>query len=256
MKTPYLGPVSPETFNFRGLQQYLFYGDKGNGKSLLMTYLADYLFFEYARTWKKYGTKVKPRALFSSMKFNKIVEDKHLGKDLYYWSSPKQLYDLRNVDIIWDEIGKDLPASSWADTPKDLRQVFSHLRKRGNRLFANTQIYNDIDISFRRQVDHTYRMYKFCGSPDISASLPPVKYIWGLILLFEMDKNSLENESDETKQKLRYKWALPRALFIEKQLIDMYDTTMEIPAFRPTDLQHIEYKCPQCGKVHIKHETY
>lgn len=257
MKSRNLGYFGVEGFGFRGLKQYLFFGDKGNGKSMLAAYLAHYLFSSYAYTAKKYP-QLPRRVLWSSQKFSEEIEAKHLGVDLEYWSSPKQLYDLRNVDILWDEVGKDIPAGGWTDTPKRLKQVFSHLRKRGNRLFANTQIYNDIDISFRRQVDRTFKVVKFVGSPDISASLPPVKTPWGLIVVYEMSKNDLENESDIEKQKLKHTFSLPRFCLIESELVKFYDTTMEIPPFRPTELEHVEYYCPNpdCKKVHIEHKKY
>jgi len=253
MKTQFLWPIaSPETLGFRGLKSYLWFGAKGNGKSMLGGYLAYYLFSTYYHQEKKYP-KLPKRQLWSNQKFGTHVEHYELGKHLFYWSNPRQLYDLRNTDIYWDEVGKDIPASAWADTPKELRQVFSHLRKRGNRLFANTQVYDDIDISFRRQIDRTFFLNKVFGSPDISASLPPIKRPWGLIAIWEMDKRSLEKQGSEISTAKKWKWQLPRFCFVEKALVRFYDTTMEIPAYRPTELEHLKFDCAICGKVHVEH---
>jgi hypothetical protein len=246
---------SPEHFGFRGLKSYLFYGDKGNGKSMFTSYLLDWLLDTYEFQEKKFPN-LPHRQVYSNQKFTQEVEDLELHKHLEYWSSPKQLYNLRNTDIIWDEIGKDLPAVSWKDCPKPLRQVFSHLRKRGNRLFSNTQVYNDIDVSFRRQVDRTFRMVKALGSPDISASLPPVRVPWGFIVMYEMDKNSLETQDNLDKQKQRGKiLQLPKFLLIRRKWVSMYDTSAEIPAYRPTELEHNVFTCFKegCNKVHIEH---
>jgi len=246
---------SPTDFGFRGLKSYLFYGNKGNGKSMFTAYLIDYLFESYRFQEKRYPNLPK-RAVYSNQKFSPAVENAELNKHLHYWSSPKQLYDIRNADIIWDEIGKDLPAVSWKDCPKPLRQVFSHLRKRGNRLFSNTQVYNDIDVSFRRQVDRTFHMVKWCGSPDISASLPPVRHPWGSIVMYEMDKNSLETQDNLDKQKQRGKMLqIPKFLSIRNKWVRMYDTSAEIPAYRPTELEHNIFTCfhPNCGKAHVEH---
>lgn len=247
---------TPENLNFRALQAYLFYGNKGNGKSLFTAYLFNYLLETYYWQEKKYPYLQK-RQVWSNQAFGKEVEEKELGNHLMYWSHPKQLDELRNSDIIWDEIGKDIPAMGWKDMPKYLRQVFSHLRKRGNRIFANTQVYNDIDVSFRRQCDRTFKMVKVIGSPDISASLPPVKHPWGIIVMYEMDKNSLETQDNLDLQKQRAVLIqIPKFLVIRKKWINMYDTKMEIPAWRADKLAHIEKICEKCGKVHIDHEPY
>jgi len=258
MKTDFLWPLflAPEALGFRGLKSYLFYGDKGNGKSLLMAYLTNYLVYSYVRQEKKYPQLPK-RKLYSSMKFSPAVEKHTLGRYIEYWSNPRQLFDVRNADILWDEVGKDIPAAGWQDTPKELRQVFSHLRKRGNRLFANTQVYDDIDISFRRQIDRTFYMNKVCGSKDISASLPPPWVNWGLISIWEMDKRTLEKKGSmeanvDTSKK--WKWQVPRFCFIEDYLIKFYDTTMEIPPYKPTTLVHTQFHCEICGKNHVEHD--
>lgn len=47
---------------------------------------------------------------------------------------------------------------------------------------------------------------------------------------------------------------LPRFLLIRKKYINAYDTTMEIPPYMPDALEHFEYACPTCGKVHIDHK--
>ncbi|AXH76354.1 MAG: zonular occludens toxin [Inoviridae sp.] len=256
MITPKLGFFSPSGFNFRGLKSYLFYGNKGNGKSLVYASIVDSLLSEYRYIERKYP-KLPKRVLYSNQ--NLKLHDSFASDHIRFWSSPRQLASVRNSDILWDEVGKDLPASSWQETPKDIKQIFSHLRKRGNRLFANTQVYDDIDISFRRQIDRTFKTIKFVGSPDISATMPPVAHPWGLIILMEMDKNSLENESDADKQKKSFKFSLPRFCFIERGYIDLYDTTAELPPYRPLELEHLIYKCvvPGCKhENHVEHRKF
>jgi len=242
----------PFTHNKSGLKIYLFYGKKGSGKSLYQCYVATQLFKQYYKTEKKYPFLPK-RKYYSSQKFSKQIEEKELGKHLQYWSNPRELYQLRDCDIGWDEIGKDLPAGSWEGTPKELKQVFSHLRKRGNRIFANTQIYEDIDISFRRQIDSAYKISKIFGSKDISASLPAPRWIWGLIKVSEFDPLELEHVRDE---KFRFSVsAFPEFIWLTRKLVTMYDTTMEIPAYMPDKLEHRELDCtdPNCDHVRVVH---
>jgi len=154
---------------------------------------------------------------------------------------------LRDVDIGWDEIGKDLPAGSWKDTPKELRQVFSHLRKRGNRIFANTQIYEDIDVSFRRQIDIAFRVEKLFGSPDITATRPAPKRVWGVILFQEFDPMFLEHERNESERLAQSddpdKSGVPHITLIRKKFVSAYDTRMELPPYRPDKLRERVLEC-------------
>lgn len=228
--------------NIAGLKIYLIYGKKGSGKSLFMARLAQKLFNSYYRQERKYPD-LQNRKLWSNIKFSEEVEKKELGNHLEYWSNPEQLYGLRNIDIFWDEIGKDLPAGSWADTSKDLKQVFSHLRKRGNRLFANTQVFEDIDISFRRQTDHAFQIKKLFGSKDISASLPPPKRVWGLLMMREFDPMQIEFVRDPEKREELVLSYMPTFVWLGYKYISMYDTQHEIPPYQPNKLKEIVMIC-------------
>lgn len=228
--------------NYKGLKVYLIYGRKGSGKSLYMARLALQLFKSYRRQEKHYP-KLAKRKLYSNIKFSEKVEQEELFNHLEYWTHPEQIYTVRNSDIFWDEIGKDLPAGSWADTPKEIKQIFSHLRKRGNRLFANTQVYEDIDVAFRRQTDHAYEIVKWFGSKDISASLPPPKNIWGILLLRQFDPLQIEYERDPEKREELVKSWIPEIIFISRKYVEAYDTTAELPAYMPTSLKEIVMTC-------------
>jgi len=230
-----------------GLQIYLFWGRKGQGKSYVQYRLFETLTKEYYKTEKKYP-ELPHRKYYSSQKFSEEVEKRELGKHLAYWRHPEELYSIRNADIGWDEIGKDIPAGSWTDTPKELKQVFSHLRKRGNRLFANTQVFEDIDIAFRRQIDHAYLIEKTWGSRDISITLPPIRRIYGIVRKTEFDPQHLEFERNpEYREELKPSFFqilhFSNYMFIKRKWIDLYDTKMELPAYRARGLKEWILEC-------------
>lgn len=244
------------TSEFRDPKIYLFYGKKGSGKSLFQARLAYELIQEYYRTEKKYPN-LPHRKYFSSQKLSPAFEAKELGKHLEYWTHPDQLYKVRDADIGWDEIGKDIPAGSWADTPKELKQVFSHLRKRGNRLFANTQVFEDIDIAFRRQIDHAYLIEKIWGSRDISITLPPIKFIYGIIRKTEFDPLHLEFERNpEYREELKPSFFqilhFSNYMWIKRQWINLYDTKSELPAYRARGLKEWILECEEKENCQLK----
>lgn len=245
---------------------YLQYGAKGNGKSLVQAVDALSLFKSYWKTEKKYPELPK-RIYFGNQKFSKEIELRELGIHLFYWSSAKQLrwcprpkcwikndlgeqypHSVHDTDIGHDEIGKDLPAGAWADTPPWFKQVFSHLRKRGNRYFANTQVYEDIDISFRRQIDFAFKLEKLFGSGDITATSPKPKFLWGVITRRAFDPMALEHERDPEKRE-RMREADPKLtarteiILIRKKWVNAYNTQDELPPYKPDTLEHVAMYC-------------
>jgi len=236
----------------------LIWGRKGSGKSLISGRIVRELLASYKKAEKRYPQLPK-RKVISNQKYTPQYESV-LGEHLKYWTNPLELVDVRNSDIIWDEIGKDFPAGGWVDTPKDIKQVFSHLRKRGNRLFANTQTFEDIDIAFRRQCDRAFQIQKIMGSPDISASLPAPKWIWGLLMVREFDPLEIERADNPSGEMAlgfpALKWFTGRDVLI-------YDTTAELPPYRPDKMRHFELHCELGAlcpdkKSHTKyvHEKY
>lgn len=238
--------------SLKGLEISVIYGRKGQCKSLYQTMLVEHVIRQYYKTEKRYPLLPK-RKLFINQKLSEEFEKRELGKHFDYWRHPEQLYEVRNADIFWDEIGKDLPAGSYVDTPKELKQVFSHLRKRGNRLIANTQVYEDIDISFRRQVDKAYQLRKIIGSRDISATLPKPDFIWGIFTVRQFDPMFLEHEwNPEEREKQPDLKTFPEIHFIHRRHIEMYDTTAELPPYQPTSLREQVLVCREGEKCNDK----
>jgi len=257
----------------RDLKIYCYYGAKGQGKSYFCAYMAFCVIRSYRRNEARYP-ELSKRQFWSSQKFSKDYEvlelyDAKYNPDgrLHYWSHPSQLYNLRDADILWDEIGKDLPAGSFVNTPKKLKQVFSHLRKRGNRLFANTQVYEDIDVSFRRQIDFAYEIKKMCGSKDVSSSMPAPKFIWGVMRVRRFDPIFLEHQRDPDKRDMMYD-GMGRIYTFRKKYVDLYSTHAEIPPYQPDKSYEIIITCvegkncsdydPKTKKPHqhIKHVPF
>jgi len=226
------------------LTLYLFVGAKGSGKSLFGAKLIDHLIKRYKATERRYPALPK-RAIHTNIKLALSIEKQELGKHLHYWENYRQLYHLRNADIYWDEVAKDLPQDCWKDTPRELRQVFSHCRKRGNRIFLNCQNIKDLDVNVKRQTDYLYRLRKWIGSRDISASLPPVKRVWGLMSLtsYDVQKVLAQDDFDLVKPKSFF----PSFMVLRRRYVELYDTTAEIPAYRPDELEHYELHCKHPG---------
>lgn len=168
---------------------------------------------------------------------------KKYGQFYHFWDDPRELIKLRHCDIIIDEIGSLFPCDDWKNTPKAVRKVFTHFRKRGIEIFGFTQDYGMVDINYRRVVNVAYQSFKFLGSPDISATLPEVKHPWGLVFLYKLDIESLHRDADIVPIE-----KFPKIRFIRKKYTNMYDTTEEINVLSDNKLRHTVKFCENYGQ--------
>jgi len=244
---------------------YLTWARPGEGKSADTARIARKLLKEYKKTEKRYP-KLPKRELWSNMKFSDKFDAKELKRNpatgevinenghLCYWDNPKQLRDLRDCDIIIDEAANYFPADGWGQLPRWLRKMFAQHRHRGMRIFLNTQDYKAVDINLRRMVGVAYRVKKIVSSRDISATRPPVNFIWGLVMRQQFDPAQIEQEGVYSPR-LKDITAIPAFFTLNRKLIDIYDTTQDIPEYMPNALEHEEKTCEVCGKVHVFHKS-
>jgi len=241
----------------------LIFARPGHGKSLETASIIRKLFNTYRYIEKKYP-QLPHRAVFSNLRLSPALETKYLNNHLFYWENPRQLrycsrpdcwkgkeqHSLHDVDVVIDELANYAPADGWKDLPRWLRKMFAQHRHRGIRIYANTQDYMAVDINFRRMVSKAYEVQKMMGSRDISATLPPIRYVWGVIIKREFDPAQIEEMGVNAPLKRK---GLPKLLLITKRLIETYDTTQDLPEYMPDSLEHVELNCvdPLC-KLHLK----
>jgi len=96
-------------------------------------------------------------------------------------------------------------------------------------------------------VNHLYHIRKLVGSPRPSATRPPVKKIWGLCLVRELDPNGYDED------KFKVKSIIPSIFTIRRKYCDIFDTNQKIIRSNTAPYKHIERDCedPNC----IYHKT-
>lgn len=251
----------------RNIGIYLTYARPGQGKSSDTARTIASLFREYARTEKKYP-HLPRRELWCNLKLSEAIERRQLKRDpstgeivnpdghLCYWDNPKQLRDLKDCDIVIDEVANYFPADGWANLPRWLRKTFAQHRHRGLRMFANTQDYMAVDINFRRMVTTAYNVKKLVSSRDISATQPPPSFIFAIVAKRRFDPAQIEQEGVNSG-KLQDLSFIPSFFLITRTLVEMYDTRQDIPEYMPDTLEHEEKYCYHegCNKVHVTHRV-
>lgn len=214
-------------------------GAPGQGKSLYTARLARKILSRNVK-WHRAGNP--QRKLWSNLKFSEEFELEFYGY-IEYWTDSSMLVKLRDCDIIWDEIATELDARNWTNLSIEMKRFLSQYRKRGIDIYGNTQDFSMIDARARLMISNVRTLTKIIGSRDISTTKPNPKYIWGLCLIRDVI-NFKETEPDKKKFEL-----IPSFLFIEKKLVDTYDTRQDIALGKPPPLRHEVRYCEHFGEI-------
>ena len=269
----------------------IYYGPRGSGKTLHQAKVVKQI-LEYLAELYRVNPNLHPAIVYSVQKFNKEIEDRYLGTLLYYWRDAKELrycprkdcwksklkHRLHGCYLIFDDMATILPADGWTQTPIWFRKMFAQARHFGIRIVANLQDPFSVDINFRRYVDLAYRFRKVIGSKDPDETKPPVKRIWGIYHRRKIKAEWLWKFGDmideeiikmKSKERIKEKTTGETPVYkdlwkgsfhlITRKICNIYDTTQDVPEYKPTGYEHMELACkdikhPDCGYKKVFHE--
>jgi len=226
----------------------IFSGYESSGKSYLLAEKSAELVRRNAK-WASMGLPV--RTIASNMPYAPEFEAwaKELGVPLFYWKSLDQIIHLTEVDIICDEVGKFFDSRFWDKLSLDVRIWLSESAKQGIHWYGGAQDFAQVDKSFRRLVQpgDLVHVTKLIGSPRPSASMPPVKFIWGVLLLQKLNPQGY----DEDKKKFEGS-GIPTIKFIHRDICGIFFTNKKIQTENKIVLRHVEAFCANEDCPHHK----
>jgi len=189
------------------------------------------------------------RMLPTNLKLTAAVEEE-FRPFIHYWTDLRQLTKLKDCDVIIDEVATYFDARLWETLSLEMRRWLAQHRKFGVEIYGTSQDFAQVDKAFRRLTSGLLYLSKITGSRDISATRPPPKYIWGVVLVRELDPTVY----DELKSKFG-STGLPRFMFITKKGINIFDTRAEVALSDALPLKHIKKECelPNCDFKKIVH---
>jgi len=227
----------------------IFSGLESSGKSLKLAILVSHLVERNAK-WQKITGVTRP--IFSNMRFSeKFSSYAHeRGVELMFWKNIDDLVKIEEADIICDEVGNYFDSRGWENLSLDARRWLSQGAKMGVEFYGGAQDFSQVDIAFRRLVDQgcLKLIRKVAGSPRPARSKPPVKRIWGLCMLHELDPQAY----DEDKKKFISSGIVPSFFFISKKYCEIFDTGQKIERSEAPKFTHIKRVC-ECGFTKIMH---
>ncbi len=232
----------------------IFSGLEDSGKSLKLAKTVANLVVRNNR-WNKISGST--REIYSNMRFSDNFyhyATTHMGVPLRYWKDLDQIIFKDDVDIIMDEVGNYFDARRFAELSSDARRWLTQSSKRGVEIYGAAQDFSQIDVAFRRLVGGRgglFHIRKLMGSRRPSATKPPVKYIWGVCSMNELDPINYSSETSLFEPKS----LVPSFFFIEKKYCEIFDTKQKIEKGDPPLLRHTERKCedPHCTFTRVSH---
>jgi len=239
----------------------VFTGLPGSGKSLkLADTLVNILYRNrkvYERQYKAFSegkTHVFPikRVLWTNLKFTPMVEEEFKDGYIQYWTDLRQLIPLRDVDIAIDEIATYFDARLWETLSLEMRRFLAQHRKFGVEIYGTAQDFAQTDKAFRRLTSHLFLLRKLIGSADISPTRPAPRWIWGFVVVRELDPTTY----DEQKSKFAGQGVFPSFMMITRKATEIFDTRAEVKMSQTLPLKHLEKACelPNCSfhkTVHV-----
>lgn len=246
----------------------VFTGLPGSGKSLkLARTLIEVLYrnkFFYQKQVKRYAKEngldpktfidteglIPKRVLYTNLKFSKEVEDEFPGF-IKYWTDLRELTSLRDVDVAIDEIATYFDARLWETLSLEMRRWLAQHRKFGIEIYGTSQDFAQCDKAFRRLTSGLLYLRKWIGSADISPTRPNPKYIWGLVMVTELDPTTY----DEQKSKFKTDSIIPTFMFITRKHTAIFDTRAEVKLSKALPMKHIDRVCelPNCPHTKTQH---
>jgi len=230
----------------------IFTGLPGSGKS----YKAGKTVIEVLYRNRKYHQKrlltdplAEPRLLWTNLKLSEEVEVEFAGY-VRYWSDLRQLTPLRDADVMIDEVATYFDARLWETLSLEMRRWLAQHRKFGIEIYGTSQDFAQVDKAFRRLTSDLLYLTKVVGSRDISATRPPPRFIWGIVLVRELDPTRY----DEQKSKFEAS-GIPKFMFITRKGTEMFDTRAEVKLSSALPLKHLEKVCENdtCGFKKVVH---
>lgn len=220
------------------MSKVIWTGLEDSGKSLEVARMASHIMYRNAK-WAKKSKELRPIVYNMPFSDKFLNECARLGVPTRKWKDLEELVHLKGCDLFVDEIGTYFDSRTFANLPLDIRLWLAQASKLGVDMFGAAQDFAQVDVSFRRLTTHLYLVTKLAGSMRPHPTRPPVKRIWGVYTVREMDPRTYDTGTNAEENAKGWPW--PH--FIYKEHCELYDTTQRIEKSAPPPFKHVARHC-------------
>lgn len=225
----------------------IFVGLESSGKSLLMAREAVWNVRRNAR-WNKITGLSRPIVGNLAWSDEFLEYAASYGVEVKSWQHIADLPDMQECDLYIDELGTYFDSRLYQDIPLRVRLWVAQAEKMGVQIVGGAQDFGQVDKAFRRLCKEVYEVKKIVGSRRPMKTAPPVKWVWGFGLRWQLDPRSFDGEQIEMKTL----GIFPIPFLIRKQDVKMFSTSQRVLMSEPAPLEHIARFCkiPDCSLHH------
>lgn len=227
----------------------IFTGLPGASKSYFCAQTTMFLLNRNERWYKATGQR---RMVMTNLAMHPKVEKRYgFGTErsfLGYWEDPEEIPKMKNIDLVWEEMGAHVDSRGWENLPLELRRFLQQHRHRGVEIYGNCQDYNDIDVAIRRITGNLVHLTKIVGSRDPSPTTKPPRFIWGVVMIHLLNPRPAIDEDERWRTRQFHGFE-----FINREGVELYSMHNDIKAGKYPPLQHRNRECPDCGYKKITH---
>lgn len=224
------------------MSKIIYSGLESSGKSLKLAMVVCDLVHRNKKIFEKFGLR---RPIWSNLEFSPEFREycEQNNVPLMIWKNLNDLILISEADVVIDEVGNYFDSRMWQDLSLDVRRWLTQGAKCGIEIYGSAQDFAQVDKSFRRLCDTLYEIKKLIGSPRPSSTRPPVKRIWGICMMRQLNPVAY----NEDKKKFENGAIIPSFFTIQKRYCEIFDTKQKIVRSLPAPLIHEERSCPTCG---------
>jgi len=224
-------------------------GLEDSGKSYMLAKASTKIVYRNAKWLKQTGI---PRPIISNLPYSESFLEfaKEQGIPVENWKDIAELLDMPKRypgggDLFIDEIGTYFDARTFKDLPLDIRLLLAQFSKLGWDIYGAAQDFAQVDIAFRRLTNQLFLVRKLTGNSRPAKSKPPIRFIWGICTIRELDPVGY----DEKELAFNQKGVFPWPFFIRKDYCNVFKTSERVPKSLPAPFKHIARRCevPGCN---------
>jgi len=218
-----------------------FTGLESAGKSQLMAVHAVEILDRNIK-WKEKREKLKLPYVQRTMAFDSPMSEAFIKKcedngiKYIHFYDFNDILPLSEMDIFINEINKFFPARGSESLTREQAEFLSQGAKDGIDIYFCSQDFSQTHKQFRFLVNAIYLVVKMIGSERGCKSAPPVKYIWGIVLYWEIDPRTFKGDNMTMDRESIW----PSFYLINKEDTELYDTHYKVRGAKLPPIKMVE----------------
>jgi len=200
----------------------IYVGKESSGKSLMLAKRAHELVDRNSYWYSITGVK---RPIYTNSPFSEtfvqMAESKNVP--IVNWTDLQDILQVSEADIFIDEIIKYFDARNWSDLGVEAKHWLTQGAKSGIHVYGACQDFSQVEKQFRLLCNEVYQIIKVIGSPRPMKTRPPVKRVWGVCMLRQVNPATFKGDTT-TMETMGW----PSFFTIRRQDTDIFDTSLRI----------------------------